>query len=89
MRLPLPIKRILRRIKYVFLFRSIFWKYESCQDCGHCFRLVWSVSDHIWKKVVDDTGGGTLCIDCFIERAEKKKIALKESHFNVKVFIVD
>lgn len=87
--IPLSIKRILRRIKYVFLFRSLSWKYESCKDCGHCFRINWSVKDEIWEKVmgVSDGGGGSLCIDCFIERAEKKGIYIKDEDYGIRLFI--
>lgn len=84
--IPLSIKRILRRIKYVFLFRSLSWKYESCTDCGHCFRLVWSVDDEIWNKVMG-SGDGILCLDCFIDRAEKMGIRLDSKNFNIKIFL--
>jgi len=86
--IKLKIKRILRRLKYVFLFRSLSWKYESCTDCGHCFRLVWSVKDEIWEEVMGD-GNGILCIDCFVERAVKKRISLFEHHFEIKMFLPD
>lgn len=86
MYIPFPIKRILRRIKYVFLFRSLGWVNESCQDCGHCFRLVWSVKDEIWNEVMG-SGDGILCLDCFIERAESKGIPIKEEDFEIKIFL--
>lgn len=82
----LSIKRIIRRIKYVFLFRNLSWKYESCQDCGHCFRLVWSVRDEIWNKVMGNDSG-ILCLDCFIERAEKKGISIKDEDYDIRLFI--
>ncbi len=86
MKLPLSIKRIFRRIKYVFLFRSLFWKFESCQDCGHCFRLIWSVKDEIWKRVMG-SDNGILCLDCFVERALKKKIELSKNDFDIEIFL--
>lgn len=82
----LILRRLFRRVKYVFLFRSLSWKYESCQDCGHCFRLVWSVKDDIWNKVMGN-GNGILCLDCFVERAEKMGIALKEEDFKIEIFL--
>lgn len=89
--IKLIIKRIIRRIKYVFLFRSLEWKYESCVDCGHCFRINWTVRDEIWEKVMNvyDGGGGSLCITCFIERAKNKNIILKKDYFNINVFLPD
>lgn len=82
----LIVKRLLRRIKYVFLFRSLTWKNESCSDCGHCFRLVWSVRDDIWEEVMG-SGDGILCLDCFVERATKKGIALKKEYFDIEIFL--
>ena len=70
--IKLIIKRLYRRLKYFFLFRNLTWPYESCTDCGHCFRLVWSVKDEIWNEVMGNDNG-ILCLDCFIERAENKK----------------
>jgi hypothetical protein len=83
----LVLKRIFRRIKYIFLFRNLFWVNESCKDCGHCFRIAWLVKDEIWEKVMNDKNGGSLCIDCFIERAEKKNIELSKEDFNIEVFL--
>lgn len=83
-------RRIFRRIKYVFLFRGMSWKYESCQDCGHCFRLVWSVKDYIWRAVTGDKDGGLeniLCLDCFVDRATKKGVAIKEEDFDIEIFL--
>jgi len=68
--------RIWRRLKYVFRFRSLTWEYESCIDCGHCFRLNWSARDAVWFAVVGTKEGGSLCLDCFVERAEKKGFKL-------------
>jgi hypothetical protein len=82
----LKIKRLFRRLRYVFMLRSLSWKYESCRDCGHCFRLVWSVKDGIWNEVMGN-GDGILCLDCFIERADMKGIYLKKEYFDIEIFI--
>lgn len=89
--IKLIIKRILRRIKYIFLFRNLTWRYESCIDCGHCFRINWTVKDEIWKKVmnISNDGGGSLCITCFIERAKRKNIILEKEHFDIDIFLPD
>lgn len=86
--IKLIIKRILRRLKYVFMFRSLSWKYESCTDCGHCFRLVWSVKDAIWNEVMG-SGDGILCLDCFVERSVKKGVRLSDNDFEIKTFLPD
>ena len=82
----LVIKRLYRRLKYVFLFRSLTWRYESCTDCGHCFRLVWSVKDEIWNKVMGN-GNGILCLDCFVERAKKMGVEISKYDFEIKIFL--
>ena len=70
----LILRRILNRIKYIFYLKEIiFWKYESCDRCGHCFKLCWSAKDDIWMKVMN-TDNGCLCIDCFVEIAKNKNI---------------
>jgi hypothetical protein len=75
------IKRILRRIKYVFIIKEIMsWQFESCERCGHCFKLCWSVKDEIWKMVYG-SDNGCLCIDCFVELANECGIKLKNKDF--------
>lgn len=72
-------KRFIRRIKYAFNFKDmLYWKYESCQVCGSCFHLVWSVKDDKWLKV-NNTDSGLLCLDCFINKANRHKIELNSS----------
>jgi hypothetical protein len=84
--IKLVIKRFIRRFKYIFMFRSLSWKYESCRDCGHCFRLVWSVNDEVWNEVMGN-GDGILCLDCFVERAIKKNVKLSKDNFNIEIFL--
>lgn len=72
----LIIKRIFRRIFYVFKWRELLnWEYESCERCGHCFRLYWKTKNSKWIEVYGGENG-CLCIDCFIELANKKNIPL-------------
>ena len=72
-------KRILRRIKYVFILRDLItWPYESCNRCGHCFKVCWNTKNDLWLTVYGSEGG-CLCIDCFIELANKKGITIHET----------
>ena len=85
------VKRIFNRLKYVFIWKELFtWPYESCKRCGHCFKQQWSVADEVWKKVmeVSDSGGGSLCLDCFIEVAKRKRVPVKGSDFDVVKFFI-
>jgi len=65
-----------------------FWEYESCDDCGKCFKICWGVKDNLWKQVMnrDDELGGSLCVDCFIIRANKKRIELRQEDFTLEIF---
>jgi hypothetical protein len=79
------IKRIFRRIKYVFTKELFEWPYESCRRCGHCFKVQWNVRDEKWKEVIGvlDEGGGSFCIDCFLEIADNKYVEIKPSDFTI------
>lgn len=82
--------RIIRRIKYIpsFIKQSFNWEYESCKICSNSFRIMWHVNDNIWQKVmnINDDGGGSLCVDCFIKKAEKQGIIIKESEIQINLF---
>jgi len=82
--------RIIRRIKYIpiFLYESFKWEYETCKICGTAFRINWAVKDEIWQNVmkVDDGSGGSLCLDCFIKKAEKININLDLKDFKIDLF---
>jgi len=49
---------------------------------------MWSVRDDIWKKVVgvNDDGGGSLCVDCFVEMANNKDILIRNDDFQLEIF---
>lgn len=83
------VKRLFRRLKYILQFKEmITWKYESCKNCGHCFKVCWSVKDSLWRSVmgVSDSGGGSFCVDCFIERARNKHINIMKNDITMELF---
>lgn len=84
------LKRIYRRIKYIpkFIKESFTYEYETYQECGNAFRIMWHVKDEIWNKVTktDDGGGGSYCVDCFIKEAEKQNIKINQEDINLKLF---
>lgn len=84
------LKRIIRRIKYfpIYLKEARSWEYESCKRCGSIFRLVWTIDNELWKKVMDvnDDGGGSVCIDCFIKLAENKNVEIKNKNLKIDPF---
>jgi len=83
------LKRIIRRIKYfpAFLLESLKWEYESCERCGSAFRIVWSVDDETWAKVMGRNGGcGCVCVDCFVKIAEIKNIAIEPKNIKLSLF---
>ena len=87
------IKRLFRRIKWLLLYqwKSLAlkqWPYESCKKCGKAFRIIWSVENKYWYLVMNrkDSGGGSLCIDCFLELADNKNIKISKESIYVEVF---
>ncbi|MCE5220210.1 MAG: hypothetical protein LLF98_02785 [Clostridium sp.] len=84
------LKRIYRRIKYIpkFIKESLTYEYETCQECGNAFRIMWHVNDEIWNKVTNtnDGGGGSYCVDCFVKKAESKNIKINSKDINLELF---
>lgn len=84
----MALKRLLRRIRWLLItqWRSLTlrqWPYESCKVCGKAFRVRWDVDNFVWYKVMNvcDDGGGSLCIDCFIEKAEQQGVPIVRGDF--------
>ena len=83
------LKRIYRRIKYIskFIKESFTYEYETCQECGNAFRVMWHVKDEIWNKVTNTYGGGgSYCVDCFIKKAEKQGIIINQEDISLELF---
>lgn len=88
--------RLLRRIKWLFIkqWNSLSlnkWPYESCENCGKSFRICWLVEDKYWYSVMqrNDNGGGSLCVDCFLDQADKLGISIPPSAFKIEIFTPD
>ncbi len=84
------LKRIYRRLKHLPKFIKEFysWQYETCQECGNAFRIMWRVKDEIWDEVTNtnDGGGGSYCVDCFVKMAEKRGIKINSWDIRLKLF---
>jgi len=82
--------RVIRRIRNIprFIIESFTWEYESCIICGNSFRIRWQVKDELWQKVmnVTDETGGSLCLDCFIKKAEQKGITINQCDIEMEIF---
>ena len=59
---------------------SYDWEFESCDKCGRCYRVAWTIRDDLWRQVVGEAEI-TLCLDCFIELAERKGIRVQKRDF--------
>jgi hypothetical protein len=86
-------RRLFRRFLWflIYQWKSLTlkqWPYESCRKCGKSFRLLWYVEDIYWKRVMDvnDSGGGSYCVDCFIERANNLGIIIPDEAIEIKPF---
>lgn len=68
--------RLINRFKPIFRFREMWsWDYESCERCGSCFRLAYTMTNEKWKEVYGSENG-CLCLDCFLKMAESKDIKI-------------
>ena len=83
-------KRLLKRIKWLLINQWLLltlssWPYETCENCEKAFRISWLVEDKYWYKVMDvsDDGGGSLCLDCFLEKANKKGVVIPEDAVDI------
>lgn len=54
------------------------WNLERCSyhGCGRRINLMWRVSDETWNRVTNSYGH-VLCLACFDERAQQRKIAYR------------
>lgn len=75
------LRRLKNRIKYIFQFKIMYkWDYESCEKCGCCFKIAYSLKDEIWNKIYGSENG-CLCLNCLLELAIKKNIFLNKKDF--------
>jgi hypothetical protein len=76
-------RRAKNRLKYLINDLSDLWswEFESCERCGRCFRLAYSVDDEIWEAVYGSEDG-CLCPECFLVLAEKQYVYVEPEHFD-------
>jgi hypothetical protein len=75
------IERFISKIKYILQFREMWsWPYESCDNCGKCYRMVYRIKDETWLKI-NEKDGGCLCVDCLLSIAQRKKISFSIEDF--------
>lgn len=73
------IRRLKNRCKPLLRWKQIYqWDYESCENCGACFKLAYSLRDRIWDDLYG-TSAGCLCLNCAIEKALSKGIIIHPS----------
>ncbi len=81
------VRRFGRKLRNLFSFRSWGWEYESCEDCGTCYRVLWATTNEKWAEVMGDADTpGAFCPTCFIERAEERGVVLSQNDFTFEIF---
>jgi hypothetical protein len=70
------IGRFIGRLRYACRFFEI-WHYEceSCNRCGRCYQLVAHWTNEKWLAV-NGQEAGCLCVECFIEQAQKLQLPI-------------
>lgn len=75
------LRRLKNRLKYVLDFKTIWnWEYESCERCGSCFRLAYTLKNEAWDNVYGSSNG-CLCLNCFLEKGAEKNFFIAPSDF--------
>lgn len=46
---------------------------NPCADCGTYKNIVWFAKSVFWNDIMGEEKGKILCINCFVERAERKR----------------
>ena len=92
----MTLKRLYRRARWLLFsqWRNLTlgsWEYESCQHCGKSFRVRWTVEDQYWRQVVGvtDSGGGSYCVDCFVELALRRGVDIPPEAYRLDIFITE
>jgi len=81
------LRRIFNRFIFALRFKDMWdWSYESCDNCGINYRLPFRVRDKVWLEVHGEKTG-CLCVNCFLEEAEKKNIKLKLEDLGLWIFV--
>lgn len=57
-----------------------YWDGESCDMCGRCYRFFYEVKNEVWMKI-NNTDKGCLCLECLIEKANRKGIEIRKADF--------
>ncbi|KKN24941.1 hypothetical protein LCGC14_0889890 [marine sediment metagenome] len=71
------LRRFKNRIKPLFRLRELWeWEAESCNRCGSCFKLAYSLTDAAWNALYG-SDGGCLCLNCAVEMAEEKGVEVR------------
>lgn len=58
------------------------WPYERCDLCKREQRIAWSVHDEVWLAVMGKDHRMIVCLECFLKRADKRKINITWNDFS-------
>jgi len=50
------------------------WPYEHCDNCKREQRIAWAVSDETWLSVMGKEHSKIICFECFLKKADERKI---------------
>lgn len=65
------------------------WIYEKCKRCGRAQRLAWQVETDLWERVSGKWRNRVLCLECFLELSDERKIKINKSDFSYLAFIAN
>lgn len=56
------------------------WDYESCDQCGSCFKIAYTITDEKWNEIYGSENG-CLCLNCFLEKGQFRQNFLTKKDF--------
>jgi hypothetical protein len=75
------LRRFKNRLKPLFRLRELWrWEFESCERCGACFKLAYTLRDGAWNALYG-SDNGCLCLNCAAEKALDQKLLITPRDF--------
>jgi len=60
------------------------WEYETCALCTREQRLVWTVDNVLWNRVVIDYyHKQIICLECFLRMAEDRYVSISIDNLHI------
>ena len=74
-------KRLRRRLRHLLRIGEIWgWESESCEHCGSCFKIAYSLRNATWNAIYGSEDG-CYCLDCVLSVAKRRGVRITADDF--------